>query len=134
MNPSFIADLIVAFHLCYVSVVVFGLFFIILGGVLHWRIIRYFWFRVIHLSMILVVVFEALLNITCPLTDLEYGLRIAAGQRDASDASFIARLIHKLIFYDFPPIVFTIGYCLFGAAVIATWLLIPPHLPWKTKR
>lgn len=131
MNPSLFADLIVAFHLCYVSVVVFGLFFIILGGALRWRIVRNFWFRAVHLSMILIVVFEALFGITCPLTDLEYGLRIAAGQHGASDASFIARLIHKLIFYDFPPIVFTIGYCIFGAVVIITWLLVPPLLPWK---
>ena len=131
MNWSLLADLITAIHLVYVTVVVSGLFVILLGGVLRWRFIRNFWFRVIHLAMILLVVFEALFGITCPLTDWEYELRVAAGQQDASDASFVARLIHHLIFFDFPPIVFTIGYCLFGIAVLISWRLFPPFLPWK---
>ena len=133
MNRSLIADLIVAIHFGYVMLVVFGLFVILLGSALRWRFIRNFWFRVIHLAMILTVVFEALFGIPCPLTDWEYELRIAAGQQDATNVSFVARLIHKLIFFDFPPIVFTIGYCLFGLAVLVSWRLIPPAYPWKKK-
>ena len=134
MNRSLTADLIVVFHLGYVTVVVAGFFVILLGGVLRWRFVRNFWLRAIHLAMILIVVFEALFGITCPLTDWEYELRVAAGQQDVTDVSFVARLIHKLIFYDFPPVVFTIAYCLFGIAVLMSWRLIPPLLPWKQKR
>jgi hypothetical protein len=65
------------------------------------------------------------------LTDWEYELRVAAGQQNAAGGSFISRLIQILIFYDFPLIVFTIGYCLFGIAVLMSWYLIPPFLPWK---
>ena len=130
---ALLADLIVAIHLGYVVVVVFGLPATLLGGVLRWRFVRNFWFRAIHLAMIMIVVFQALLGILCPLTVWEYDLRAAAGQKYAVDASFVARLIHKLIFFDFAPIVFTVGYCLFGFAVIASWLLIPPVLPWKRK-
>jgi hypothetical protein len=83
--------------------------------------------------MILIVVFEALFGITCPLTNWEYELRVAAGQRDAAGLPFVARLIHKLIFYDFPPIVFTLSYCLFGIVVLMSWWLIPPFLPWRQK-
>jgi len=133
MNRSFIADLIVAIHFGYVTVVVSGLAVILLGGALRWRFVRNFWFRAIHLAMILIVIIEALLGITCPLTDWEYDLRIAAGQQDVTNASFIARLIHKLIFYEFPPIVFTVGYCLFGIAVLVSWRLFPPVLPWKRR-
>jgi len=133
MSRSFIADLIVAMHLGYVSFVVFGLVVIVLGGVLRWRFIRNFWFRAIHLAMILVVVFEALFGLTCPLTDWEYELRIAAGLQDAAGPSFVARLIHTLIFFEFPAIVFTVGYCLFALAVLFSWWLIPPVLPWKRK-
>jgi len=133
MNRSLIADLIVAIHLVYVTAVVSGLFVILLGGALRWRFVRNFWFRTIHLAMILLVVFEALSGIICPLTAWEYELRVAAGQREVSDMPFIARLIHQLIFYDFPPIVFTIGYCLFALAVLISWRLIPPVLPWKRK-
>ena len=133
MNRSLYADLIVSIHFGYVIFVVGGLLVIILGGVLRWRFIRNFWFRVIHLAMILLVVFETLWGISCPLTDWEYELRIAAGQQNAASESFIARLIQQIIFYDFPLIVFTISYCLFGIAVLASWWLIPPLLPWKQK-
>jgi len=125
------ADLIVSIHFIYVIVVTGGLFVIILGGVFRWRFVRNFWLRVIHLAMILIVVFETVFGITCPLTDWEYKLRIAAGQFNASGESFIARLIHLLIFYEFPQIVFNIAYCAFGLAVLAAWLLIPPLYPWK---
>lgn len=131
MNQALIADLIVTIHLSYVIFVISGLFVILLGGVLRWHFIRIFWLRVIHLAMILTVVFEALFGISCPLTVWEYKFRVAAGQQKASDVSFVARIIHQLIFFDFPPIVFTIGYCLFGIAVIISWVWITPLLPWK---
>ena len=130
MKISSLADLIAAIHLVYVVIVVFGLFLILLGGVLKWRFIRSFWFRAIHLAMILLVVFEALFGITCPLTDWEYELRVSAEQ-DVTNESFIARLIHKLIFFDFPSIVFTAAYCLFGMLILLTWWRVPPHLPWS---
>jgi len=134
MNRSLIADLIVSIHFVYVIFVVGGLFVILLGGALRWRFIRNFWFRVIHLAMILLVVFETVFGISCPLTDWEYELRVAAGQLDATSELFVARLIQQLIFYEFPLIVFTIGYCFFGIAVLASWWLIPPLLPWKQSK
>jgi len=134
MNKSLIADLIVSIHFGYVTFVVGGLFVIILGGVLRWRFVKNFWFRAIHLAMILLVVFETLFGISCPLTEWEYELRIAAGQQNAGGESFIARLIHLLIFYNFPQIVFTVAYCVFGIAVLISWRLIPPILPWRKNR
>jgi len=134
MNSSLIADLIVSIHFGYVIIVVGGLFVIVLGGVLRWRFVRNFWFRAIHLTMILIVVFETIFGISCPLTDWEYELRIAAGQYNAASEAFVARLIQQLIFFDFPLIVFTISYCLFGAAVLLSWWLIPPILPWKKEK
>jgi hypothetical protein len=134
VNRSLIADLLAAIHFGWVMFIVFGLFLILLGGALRWRFVRNFWLRVIHLTMIMIVVFEAVFGILCPLTVWEYELRVAAGQQGASDMPFVARLIHQLIFYDFPPIVFTIAYCLFGIAVLISWPLIPPLLPWKQKK
>jgi len=133
MNKSLSADLIVSIHFVIVAFNIGGMFVIILGGFLRWRFVRNFWFRAIHLAMILIVVFEALFGITCPLTDLEYDLRIAAGQYNASGESFIARLIHLIIFYDFSQIVFTFVYCVFGLAVLAAWRFFPPLYPWKNK-
>jgi hypothetical protein len=134
MNRSLIADLIVSIHFGYVFFVVGGLFVIILGGALRWRFIRNFWFRTIHLAMILLVVFETIFGIPCPLTEWEYKLRIAAGQQNADSGLFVARLIQKLIFYDFPIIFFIIGYCIFGIAVLMSWRFIPPLLPWRKNR
>ena len=134
MNNSFIADLIVVIHLAYVIMVVGGLFVILIGGFLKWRFVRIFWLRAVHLAMILIVVLEALLGIVCPLTDWEYDIRTAAGQHDVSNMSFIARLVHYLIFFEFPEYVFTIGYCLFAIAVIISWRLFPPRIPWKKEK
>ena len=130
---ALLADLIAAIHFGYVAFVVFGLLVILIGGLLRWHFVRNFWFRMLHLIMILIVVLEALCGILCPLTVWEYDLRIAAGQQNVSDMSFVSRLIHQLMFFEFPPIVFLIGYCLFGLTVLISWWLIPPVLPWKTK-
>jgi len=133
MNKVLIADLIVSIHFVIVIFVVGGFSIIILGGVLKWKFIRNFYFRVIHLALILFVVFETLFGITCPLTEWEYVLRTAAGQQNIDNISFIARIIQKIIFYEFPQIVFIIVYCLFGAAVLISWWLFPPDFPWRRK-
>jgi len=133
MNKSLIADLIVSIHFGFVIFVVGGFFIIMLGGVLKWKFIRNFYFRLIHLALILFVVFETLFGITCPLTEWEYELRTAAGQQNIDNISFITRIIQKIIFYEFPQIVFIIVYCLFGAAVLISWWLFLPDLPWKRK-
>ena len=130
---AFLADLIVAIHFGYVAFVVFGLLIVLLGGLLRWRFVRNFLFRMVHLVMILIVVVESLLEIPCPLTVWEYDLRVAA-QQDVSEGSFVARLIHQVMFFNFPPEVFLIGYCLFGLTVLMSWWLIPPVLPWKREK
>jgi hypothetical protein len=134
MNQSLVADLLVAIHFGWVIFIVFGLLVIIVGGILRWRFIRNFWFRTIHLAMILIVVFEEIFRIPCPLTIWEYELRTTSGQLYVTDMPFIPRLIHKLIFFDFPPIVFTVAYFLFGLAVLLSWPLVPPVLPWKREK
>ena len=121
-----LADIVVVLHLAYVLFVILGLVAILLGYVLKWRWIRNPWFRYIHLSMIGIVVIEALLSITCPLTTLEYWLRGKDGT-SVSDGSFIGRLAHDFLFIDMPQQVFTLAYCLFGALVACTFLLAPPN-------
>jgi hypothetical protein len=43
--------------------------------------------------------------------------------------TFIGRFMHDLIFYDFPPWVFTTAYVGFAAVVLATFVLAPPR--WR---
>lgn len=121
-----VADVIVLLHLAYVAFVVIGLGVIIVGRWFQWRWIRNSYFRVIHLSMIAIVVVESLLSITCPLTTLEHWLRQQAGQSPTSE-SFMGRLAQDLLFYEFTQEFFTIAYCLFGSLVLLTFILVPPR-------
>jgi hypothetical protein len=130
---SLAADLVVVLHAAYVGFVLLGLLAILAGIVFRWQWIRGFWFRAIHLTMIGIVVLEALFGITCPLTTWEHQLRVAAGD-DVQSGSFVGRWVHDLMFYDAPPWVFTIIYCIFGGIVFAAFLLAPPRLPRFRRR
>ena len=127
----FLADAVVLVHAAYIGLVVFGMLAILLGLLLRWKWVRNFWFRIVHLFMIGIVVFQALSGIICPLTTLEHHLRLKGGQQPYC-GSFIGHWVHELIFFEGPPWVFTLCYCSFGAAVLATLILAPPRWP-RTK-
>jgi hypothetical protein len=112
-------------HSAYVTFVVVGLL-ILLGRALGWKWTRNFWFRVIRLATIAIVVVQAWLGIVCPLTRWENVLRQRAGQA-TYPGSFIGYWAHELICFGFPPWVFTVCYTLFGLAVLATLVFVPPR-------
>ena len=97
-----LADIVVTAHVAYVAFVVLGLV-AIWYGILRkreWarsRVLRY-----THLAMILIVVTEAWIGMTCPLTTWEQWLRTRAGQA-AYQGDFIANWLHELLFFDAPP-------------------------------
>lgn len=128
MSDAFLADVVVALHAVYVGFVVGGLVAILLGAVLRWRWVRNRWFRLTHMLAIIIVAGEALANVACPLTVWENELRRRAGQ-DVSEAGFLGRCLHNLIFFDLPAWVFTAGYFGFALFVLATLLLVPPR--WR---
>jgi hypothetical protein len=117
-----LADSILLLHFGFVTFVVGGLALTWIGAAAGWRWVRNFWFRVAHIVAIVFVASEALLGIWCPLTVWEDALR---GVHE--DKSFIARWIHRVMFYDFPEWVFTLAYVLFALAVAATWWLVRPE-------
>jgi hypothetical protein len=123
-----LADLVVAFHLAYVSYVVLGQLLILIGVVLRWQWVRNPWFRWTHLVAIAIVAFEAMLSFSCPLTDLEEYLREMGGRPIEQGETFIGRLLHDvLIHYDVPQWVFTTCYISFALIVLATFCLAPPR-------
>jgi hypothetical protein len=122
-----VADAVVLFHLCYVLFAVGGEVLVLLGWALRWRWIRKLPFRLTHLASVVVVAVEALIGVLCPLTEWEYRLRLLAGQSLEEQIPFMARLVRRIIFYDFPTWVFTLTYILFAALVAATFLLVPPQ-------
>ncbi len=125
-----LADFVVVVHLAYVLCVIVGLGLILAGVVLRWGWVRNFWFRIMHFLMIAIVVLQALAGVICPLTTLENWLRMRAGQAP-QEGTFVGRLAHDLLFYDGPPWVFAVCYCLFGLAVLVTLILAPPRWPWR---
>jgi hypothetical protein len=128
-----LADLIVVIHASYVSFVVFGLVAVLIGAVLRWDWVRNFWFRTAHLAAIGIVVAESMAGIPCPLTVWEHQLRQAAGQASYT-GDFVGYWAHQLIFYRAEPWVFTVIYVLFGLAVLAAFVLAPPHRPGHRDR
>ena len=100
--PSLLADIIVTVHFCYVGFTLGGEIFILLGGLFRWNWVRNLSFRIVHLASAALVAVEALAGAQCPLTTWEFRLRTAAGQHVEGQVSFVARLLHSVIFYDFP--------------------------------
>jgi len=119
---SLLADVVLIVHFAFVLFVVGGLGTIWIGAAAGWRWVRNWWFRTAHLAAIAFVAAESLLGIWCPLTAWEDALR---GRRE--DASFIARWVHRVMFYDFPEWVFTIAYAAFALVAAVTWCTVRPR-------
>jgi hypothetical protein len=123
-----LADLTVVVHFAYVLFVILGLFLTLVGWARRWDWVKNRWFRGIHLATILIVVLEAWVGLTCPLTTLEKWLRGMAGQT-AYRGDFIANWVHTALFFDASPSVFTIAYTLLGSLVLLTFWFVPPR--WR---
>jgi len=116
------ADAILLIHFAFVLFVVGGLALIWIGAAAGWRWIRNYWFRIAHLAAIVFVALESLAGMWCPLTVWENALRGTANEK-----SFIARWVHRLMFFQLPEWMFTVAYVLFAVIVVLTMVLIPPQ-------
>ena len=141
---AILADCLVVAHLAYISYVIFGQLAIMIGWPLQLVLVRNPWFRLSHLTMILIVALEAVVRFECPLTTWELELRVQAGQLrpdyrkaiddddaelDIEDMSFIARMVRGVLVFDWSwgPIL-KAGYYTFAGVVVATLFLVPPRL------
>lgn len=120
-----LADLILVAHALFVAFVTLGLVAILLGRYRHWKWVKNWWFRIVHLLAIGFVMAESWLGLICPLTEWESRLNMAAGG-SAYPSSFIQYWLHEILFYDFAPWVFTVAYTAFGILVLIVWLVVPP--------
>ena len=128
---TMLADAVVIVHAAYVAFVVGGLIAILIGGAMGWRWTRSFAFRVAHLTAIALVCIESVVGVMCPLTSLEDWMRERGGAA-RYPGDFIAYWAHRMIFYNFPPWIFTIAYIAFAAVVVITFILLPPR--WRSNR
>lgn len=117
-----LADFVLVVHFLFVLFVVGGLALIWIGAACGWQCVRNYWFRIAHLAAICFVAMEALIGMVCPLTEWEDSLRGAPSER-----SFIARWVHRVLFYNFPEWVFATAYVLFALLVAVTWWRAPPQ-------
>jgi hypothetical protein len=126
-----LADGIVAIHVAYVGYILVGQLAILTGRWLQWGWIRNPWFRLTHMLAIVIVALEALWGIECPLTGWEADLRRLAEQ-EVSEATFIGRIFHNILFYDVPAWILNACYIGFALLVLGTLVLIPPRFRKST--
>ncbi|HEX5093341.1 MAG TPA: DUF2784 domain-containing protein [Burkholderiales bacterium] len=116
------ADLLLALHFAIVVFIAGGLVLTWIGAALGWRWVRNPWFRWLHLAAIGVVALEAVIGMTCPLTEWEDALR-GGGAAE----SFVGRWVQRLLYYRAPEWVFTLLYLGWTAATLATLRFVPPR-------
>jgi polyferredoxin len=127
-----LADVVLSLHVTLVVFVVGGLVFIIVGNLRAWNWVNALWFRLAHLAAIAVVVAEVWLGAVCPLTSLEMWLR-AKARATTYAGGFVEHWLQRVLYYEAPAWVFTLGYSLFGLVVLATWWYFPPRFSRRAK-
>lgn len=124
---ALLANVVLVVHFGYVMFTVGGELVILLGACFRWEWVRNLTFRLAHLAAVVFVAIEAIVGVSCPLTVWEYRLRLIAGERVGTQIPFIPRLIHTIIFYNFPTWVFLVAYIGFAVLVGSTFLFIAPR-------
>lgn len=120
------ADSLLFLHVLFVAFVVFGLVFILAGGLFSWDWVRNRRFRFAHLIAIGVVVLQSWFGMICPLTTWEMALREKAGDAVYS-GTFVSHWLDTILYYNAPPWVFVVCYTFFGLLVIASWFWVRPN-------
>jgi len=119
---GWLADAILIVHFAFAVFVVLGFILILIGLLARWSWVHNRKFRVAHLIAIGIVVLQAWFGRLCPLTVWENDLRRLAGESGYAE-SFVEHWLHKILFFQAAPWVFTAVYTCFGALVVLVWLL-----------
>ena len=116
------ADHLLVLHFLVVAFIIGGLVLTWIGAAAGWAWVRNPWFRYLHLAAIVFVALEAVVGMTCPLTEWEDALRGGAPAE-----SFVGRWVRHLLYYRAPEWVFAGLYVGWAAATLATLGLVPPR-------
>ncbi|TDJ47729.1 MAG: DUF2784 domain-containing protein [Gammaproteobacteria bacterium] len=122
-NPTvyrIMADALLVTHFAFVAFVVLGFMLRVAGLLASWAWASNRVFRLTHLGAIGIVVAQAWLGRICPLTAWENALRMRAGEGVYTE-TFIQHWLHRVLFYDAEPRVFTAIYTVFGVLVLLAW-------------
>jgi len=119
---SVLAAAILVIHFAFVAFVVFGFLLILIGLLAQWSWIHNRAFRITHLAAVGIVVLQAWFDRICPLTLWENEFRRRAGASGYTE-TFVEHWLHKILFYQAEPWVFTVIYTVFGVLVLLAWFL-----------
>ncbi len=117
----FLADLILIIHFAVVLFIIFGFFFPIFYK-FKFNFAKNYYIRIIHISLITIVLVETLVGVICPLTIIENLLR-----NSTQSESLIAKLLRDLLFWDFSISYFLFIYFICFSWTVFIWFFFPPN-------
>lgn len=129
MSPAalvVLADTVLAVHVAVIAFNVFGLIAIPVGAWRGWRFVHVFWWRALHLGILILVAVQAVVGRPCFLTLWWSELLTRAGQI-ASSQPLIARLVTRVIYWPLPLWVFAALYVAVLAYTVFLWWRVPPE-------
>jgi Protein of Unknown function (DUF2784) len=120
------AELIFWLHITIIGFNVFGLVVVPLGAWRGWSFVRIFWWRALHLLMLIAVAVQAALGRACFLTIWEDELMTRSGE-STTHTPLIQGWLSELIFWPLPLWVFAALYIAIFIYAVALWRLVPPR-------
>ena len=127
------ADAVLYFHFLYVLCVAVPIPIIILGGFKQWNFVRIFWARIIHFSLIGIVIVLSVMGEPCPLTVIEDKLRRMNGETGYY-SGFINHWCSILLYYNLEQWMFTLIYLGVGILILSLFYFVPPNNPYPTSQ
>lgn len=118
-----LADLILVVHFCITGFITAGFVLIPIGAAVGWRWVRHRRLRLLHAGAIVFVALESLAGIACPLTVWEDMLRGGV----SGVTGFIGHWLGRMLYWDFPPVAFTLLYVVLSLLAVWLWRRIPPQ-------
>ena len=117
----FLADLILIIHFAVVLFIIFGFCFPIFYK-FKFNFAKNYYIRIIHISLITIVLVATLAGVICPLTIIENLLR-----NSTQSESLIAKLLRDLLFRDFSISYFLFIYFVCFSWTVFIWFFFPPN-------
>ncbi|HET9149725.1 MAG TPA: DUF2784 domain-containing protein [Alphaproteobacteria bacterium] len=128
-----LADTVLAAHVAVIAFNVFGLIAIPVGAWRGWRFVRVFWWRALHLGILIIVAVQAVAGRACFLT-LWWSELLARAGEIASSQPLIARLVTRAIYWPLPLWVFAALYVAVLGTTVFLWWRVPPQMGKRFRR
>jgi hypothetical protein len=123
---------VVGIHFVVVLFVVSLPFLVLVGSRRDWAWVRNPWLRYSHLAILAYVLINALRGEWCFLTTWESRLRESAGQ-SVEQASFIGRLLHRIVFIDVDLVYINAATMIFSCFVLVSLIAVKPGRGARSK-